>query len=319
MRETFSSLLLTTQNYISDASATTTSGLSATDTFLKKEINKAARLIFSKLRNYRTQSVDKTADTVEDQQYYHYPPGVKNIHGVTVTISSVAYPLTVVESQRTWDILNQLDFSGNAIPQFIFPRRDDYGIWPTPAADGNTITFKAHYIPKDMTIADYTTGTVTSVQNDATITGSGTTFTSAMVGRWFKADSDKDWYRITTYTSATSIELESVFEGSAVSGDTYIIGESPEIPEELHELIPYKAAASYLAGPRRSPEKAQAYLNYFWTGDFDNNARRGSLARGGLLGAMADYGAIGRSNSRIVRRNKRQSSRFDEIWSSTLE
>ena len=72
---------------------------------------------------------------------------------------------------------------------------------------------------------NYTTGTVT-VDASGNVTGSGTTFTSAMVGRGFKATGQTQWYRVATYTSATAItitdDLNEVtqYSGGAVSGGT---------------------------------------------------------------------------------------------------
>ncbi len=73
------------------------------------------------------------------------------------------------------------------------------------------------------TIAPYTTGTVTATNGSATITGSGTTFTSAMVGRKIKVGSDNAYYRIKTFTSATSIDLEANYQGTTASAQTYTI------------------------------------------------------------------------------------------------
>lgn len=78
---------------------------------------------------------------------------------------------------------------------------------------------------------DYTTGTVTVDVTTGAVTGSGTTFTAAMVGRGFKALGHTAWYRVKTYSSATSIVIEddlddvsSVYSGGAIgAGATYII------------------------------------------------------------------------------------------------
>lgn len=78
---------------------------------------------------------------------------------------------------------------------------------------------------------DYTTGTVTVDVTTGVVTGSGTTFTSAMVGRGFKADGHSTWYRVKTYSSATSIVIEddlddvdSAYTGGAIAGgSTYTI------------------------------------------------------------------------------------------------
>lgn len=77
---------------------------------------------------------------------------------------------------------------------------------------------------------DYTTGTV-EIDASGNVTGNGTTFTSAMVGRGFKADGHTKWYRVKTYTNATSIAIEddlddvdSTYSGGAISsGSSYTI------------------------------------------------------------------------------------------------
>lgn len=78
---------------------------------------------------------------------------------------------------------------------------------------------------------NYTTGTVTVDVTTGAVTGSGTTFTSAMVGRGFKATGHTRWYRVKTYSSGTAIVIEddkddvtSAYTGGAIgAGATYII------------------------------------------------------------------------------------------------
>jgi len=77
---------------------------------------------------------------------------------------------------------------------------------------------------------DYTTGTVT-INAAGTVTGAGTTFTAAMVGKGFKADGHSVWYRVATYTNPTTITIEddlddvsSTYSGGAIGGgSTYTI------------------------------------------------------------------------------------------------
>ncbi len=71
-------------------------------------------------------------------------------------------------------------------------------------------------------IAEYTTGTVDVVQGDATVTGTGTTFTSAMVGRKFQA-SNSEVYTIATFTDTTHVELDTEFVSASASGQTFTI------------------------------------------------------------------------------------------------
>lgn len=77
----------------------------------------------------------------------------------------------------------------------------------------------------------YTTGTVAVAITTGVVTGTGTTFTAAMVGRPFRAAGQSKWYRIKTFTSATSITIEndsddevSAYDGGTISaGATFTI------------------------------------------------------------------------------------------------
>lgn len=53
-----------------------------------------------------------------------------------------------------------------------------------------------------------TTGTVTVDVTTGLVTGAGTTFTAAMVGKGFKASGHSTWYRVKTFTNTTSIVIE---------------------------------------------------------------------------------------------------------------
>lgn len=78
---------------------------------------------------------------------------------------------------------------------------------------------------------DYTAGTVTVDVTTGVVTGAGTTFTAAMVGKGFKASGHTKWYRVKTYSSATSITIEddldditSAYTGGAIAAlSTYTI------------------------------------------------------------------------------------------------
>lgn len=71
------------------------------------------------------------------------------------------------------------------------------------------------------TPASYSTGTVTMTNGSAVVAGSGTTFTSAMVGRQFQIGGFV--FTIASYSSATSITLDTTWYGDTVAGSTYQI------------------------------------------------------------------------------------------------
>lgn len=321
-RETYSTLLQTTKDFCIDDSTSSTTSLSNTQAFLARQINATITYLYNQIKNYKTQPTPRTASTVADQIYYHNPPGLINIESITVTIGSAVYPLKPIHSQDVWDHYQQLDITSSDIPLFYFPRQYDFGIYPTPDAV-RTMTIVGNYLPLRMSIADYTDGTVAVSQNSATVTGTSTTFTSAMVGRWFcEADSGGlavgNWYKISAFGSTTSITLESVFEESALSGSNYIIAQSPEIPEEMHEYIPYRSASIYYSTVRRDAKRAQELLNFFYTGDF-GNPNRGGGVKGGILGVINEYKNKGRGNSQIINMHKVPYEHWrDERWAITL-
>jgi len=94
---------------------------------------------------------------------------------------------------------------------------------------------------------DYTTGTVTVDVTTGVVTGSGTTFTSAMVGRGFKATGHTQWYRVKSYSSATSIVIEddlddvtSAYTGGAIgAGATYTIEAATVLTITTSNLLQY--------------------------------------------------------------------------------
>ena len=86
-------------------------------------------------------------------------------------------------------------------------------------------------------IAEYTTGTVTATNASTTITGSGTTFTSGMVGRKIRI-ADGEYYTVATYSSATSITIDVAYAGSTTSGATYsIYQDAYDLPSDCMSVV----------------------------------------------------------------------------------
>lgn len=93
----------------------------------------------------------------------------------------------------------------------------------------------------------YTTGTVTVTAVTGAVTGSGTTFTAAMVGKGFKADGHTKWYRVKTYTSTTEIVIEddlddttSAYTGGAIAAlSTYEIEAATTLSITTSNLLQY--------------------------------------------------------------------------------
>lgn len=251
-------------------------------------------MIMGTLSEYINQDT-QNATTVNAQQYYYYPVGTVGVDSATITIGSVQYTLTPIYDQYTWNMLNAMQIQPTAIPQFIFPRKDDFGIWPIPTA-AYTITFQRFFRDRNLAVADYSTGTLTLTSGSAAVTGAGTTFTAGMVGRWLTVTNTATpgqgyWYRIGAYTSATSITLETDWAAATVAGTAFRIGESPEVPEEGHVMLAMGTAADFYSGLRSDTTKASWFDNMFWTGSGNNGSR--DLAdkniTAGLIGLLRRY------------------------------
>ena len=97
---------------------------------------------------------------------------------------------------------------------------------------------------------DYTTGTVTVDVTTGAVTGSSTVFTSAMVGRGFKATGHTKWYRVKTFTSTTAIVIEddkddatSAYTGGAIAGGaTYTIEANTAVSITTGNLLQHIAS-----------------------------------------------------------------------------
>lgn len=122
-----------------------------------------------------------------------------------------------------------------------------------------TVTYKKSV--KDLSTADYTTGTITITSGSTVVTGSGTTFTALMVGRYLKT-TDGFWYKIVSFTSTTVIGLERAYS-SSVSGASYTIGEMSALPDAYQDLPVYYAASQYWYvndGVQRAREYERLFL-----------------------------------------------------------
>lgn len=199
--------------------------------------------------------------TTASTQDYDLPSDYDKAVNVVVTSGTTKYVLAEISSWKEWELLNQTPSFTSSFPVYYFIQNNgnqsnkQVGIWPTPSTTGDTITVTYRKRIKDLSLADYTTGAITTATNgDATIVGSGTTWTAKMVGSYIQiADSysadtgDGVWYEIESITSTTELELATTYDGDSISGGSasYTIGQVPLIPENYQHIIPYYAAYLY--------------------------------------------------------------------------
>lgn len=102
------------------------------------------------------------------------------------------------------------------------------------------------------TVAPYTTGTITVNNGSAIVTGSGTTFTSAMVGRKFAKSIGTPWSYIESVDSATQITLEEAWEEDTLTSSTYnIFADEIELDADVKEIVSVRLITGYRPALRR--------------------------------------------------------------------
>lgn len=271
---------------------TTSANLTVGDTL----INASEKRILG-LNQWPFLQVSDTKATTATTQFYQIPRKIGKLETLTITVNSVVYSPKQVSSEADWQRIVQTAQSGD-IPQYFYQRGGQVGIFPTPATSSNTITFYGRTIPKDLSVADYTTGTITSIAAGATtVTGSGSTWTDGMVGRFIKiADGsaanlgDGQWYEIASRTSNTVIELVKPYAGTSISAGsaTYTIGQMSPLPETYHELPVYDAVKTYFASIEPDYGKFQLY-DRMYKDIYQSFLNDYSIHAGETLGLRAEY------------------------------
>lgn len=275
------------EDFQSDLQDLTGDTTSTTLTKLKRWGNQGYQMVLAELGRSVTERT-QTASTVADQTYYQLPSDALFLKSVKVTSGGIDYPLEEIVDQATWDVLNA-DVTGSSdISTYYFVRPGfglggvEIGLFPAPASSGNTITVIYESGDRDVTQDAFTTGTVTVTNGDATITHSGTGFTAAMVGRYFKTTNDGVWYRIASFTDTSNLELENVFEGTTAGGAAYTISEAFNLPEDLQDLPELYALAKYY-DLRHDDQKSLKYRALFDKGLREGKRRWSNKTRSSVI------------------------------------
>lgn len=262
----------------------------------KRDINIATGILRHQLARYVFE-VERTITSVAATQSYQLPARLIRVSHVTYTSGSTPYVVQELTDRAEWLHLNATTGNSSTYPDYFWVDKDKLYFYPKNSTASNTITVRGEEAVKDMTAADYTTGTITTLTNgDDDVTGSGSTWTTAFPGRWFSIDADGVWYEILSRSADTAIKLVKNYEGTSIAAgtSTYSIGEQTlGRYEDLHLLPVYYALANYYA-LREDSKKHVEYL---------------SLWKSGLAEAKETYGSRTSTNVIASRRSMPRHSR----------
>lgn len=197
----------------------------------------------------------KTIKTVASQQSYDVPATCRKIIDLYTKVGDNYYTPMPIEDPNRWKYILASRLGSSDTTMFYYRDNTQILLAPTPSTTDNDIIIRYRVGIKDLSVADYTTGTVVSVANGGTaVVGNGTTWTTSMAGRYLRITEsdttnkgDQVWYKIASVTNATNLVLDQAYEGvSIVAGAaTYIIGQMTPIPEAYDIAPVYRATALY--------------------------------------------------------------------------
>lgn len=192
-------------------------------------------------RNFTTKT-----DAISGTSYqgYRLPENFRTLSDFYVTVGTTQYRADLIQDYELWRQINATTTQSTSdYVEFVFIMNDRILLWPIPSS-ACTATIIYRTIDKQLVNDNYTTGTITTLTNGASaVTASGSTFTSAMVGRYFKIDSDGGWYKISAFGTTTTLTLAEEYQGVSIAAgtETYTIGEMPNLPPDTHDLPVYYA------------------------------------------------------------------------------
>lgn len=205
----------------------------------------------------RTYTLQTDAISGTSNMAYRLPENFNKLIYASVAVGSNNYRAQQIQDPSMWRDITFNITSTSDFLQFIFIKRgtlDRFEIYPPPSST-NTLTLFYTAMGKDLVAADYTEGTITTLANGGTaVTASGSTFTSSMAGRYFKINSDGEWYKIASFGTTTTLTLTSKYQGIAIAAGTeaYTIGQMPTTPEDLHILPVYYALWKYFLSKQKT-------------------------------------------------------------------
>lgn len=201
----------------------------------------------------------KDMHTVASQETYQIPNGFRKLIDIMVysdtgvdTHSTIYSPEMVFDPTK-WKRVLQYRLGEGDVPYFTYVENKTYKIQPIPASTGNLIRLRGRLQIRDLSISDYTTGTITSIANGGTaMVGASTVWTADMAGRYIQitetttsGGGDGFWYEIASVQSATTLTLTKPYEGTTITGATaaYTIGQCSVIPPAYDVGVVQRATA----------------------------------------------------------------------------
>jgi len=213
------------------------------------------------LQGGKLRFLETTTDmtTVASQETYQIPNKYRKLIDLYVysgsgSSSDTIYAPYMVFDPTIWKRILQYRMGTQDVPYFSYVQGTTFKIQPIPATTGNLIVVRGRLNVRDLSIADVTNITVTSIAQNGTAMVVSGGLTQDFVGRYIRITEtsaanggDGFWYEISAVGSATTLTLTKPYEGTSIAAGTAasIIGQVPVVPEAYQPAILYRSIALY--------------------------------------------------------------------------
>lgn len=260
----------------------------------KEDINATQDLVLSAWK-WPFLSVTENITTAADTASYEIPESIRKIRHVQHQVDSdTYYNPEPVHNIDFWESLQALRRGSSDVTEFWMQDGRDLLVWPAISTASATLQVRGRKNVIEMTLDDYTTGTIDTATNGSTaIVGTGTPNWSSRTplgNQWIKitrneSGGDGRWYKVASIDSDTGITLEKDYEGTTFTGQTqaYTLSEFPDFPGEYHDLCIFRPLALYYEQLEYT-NRARSYWRRY-DGGFEAGF---STQIGGLMKKMID-------------------------------
>lgn len=171
---------------------------------------------------------------------YSLPYGFETMLHCYAVIDGTRYDIRpVYDRQRFSGLQSGLNTNNESeYPIYYLITNNDIEFYPTLSTDDVDIYFDFITTDRRLLASDFidkTAGTIAINTDDTTVTGTTTAFAATDVGRYILIG--REWFRVISYTSATEIEIDRPYTGPNLTGATYVLGSSLDLPLEVSELL----------------------------------------------------------------------------------
>lgn len=205
-----------------------------------------------------TSAATDTINTIGVQSY-PIPANISKIKNNTINVGQLAFTPAPIRTIQEWTMINALPYTSN-IPNYYFIYNNQVQFWPIPSSSGKVITFNYKARVADLSFADYSTGTLSSIAvGDNQITGTGTAWNTTGL---FPLNTDLSifnlhikiappsgdgiWYPILRFTTDSEVLLASPIQNApSATATVYTIGQLPLLQEDFHDMLVYGALQTY--------------------------------------------------------------------------